>query len=89
MYKILSYLLSFADFWPTKFMSAFASSPILNISIVSFSSSLNRLNALTAVHKLVSVDNAQNLSLSFSLAKLASLLKMPSLKVDMYLILTV
>ena len=37
-------------------------SPILNISIVSFSSSLNRLNALGAFRKLEPIGNAQKLS---------------------------
>ena len=40
-------------------------SPILNISIVSFSSNLNALNALSAGHKLVPIDNPQSLNLIF------------------------
>ena len=41
-------------------------SPTLSISIVSFSSNLNnRLNALSAFHKLEPIGNAQNLSLGF------------------------
>ena len=39
--------------------------PILDISIVSFSSNLNRLNPLSACHKLEPIGNAQNLSLGF------------------------
>ena len=39
--------------------------PILKMSIILFSSNLNRLNALSACHKLGLIGNAQNLSLGF------------------------
>ena len=62
--KIFSYLTSFADFPPNWCLHLLRSS-ILNISIVSFSSNLNILNALSACHKLEPIGNAQNLSLGF------------------------
>ena len=60
VYKILSYLLSFENFSSTKRLSC-----LLNIANVSFSSSLNRLNALSPYQKFVHFDNAYNLSPRF------------------------
>ena len=71
IYKIFSYLLSFANFSSTKFEFAFSffSHTITNISHnisnVSFSSSLNRLNAFSHYQKFVLFGNAQNLSSGF------------------------
>ena len=71
IYKIFSYLLSFANFSSTEFVfdSAFFSHTICNIpnSIynVSFSSSLNRLNTFSHYQKLALIANAQNLSSGF------------------------
>ena len=66
IYKIFSYLVSFADFPPNLYLLLLRSS-ILNISIVSFSSNLIRLNALSAYPKLEPTGNAQNLSLGLIL----------------------
>ena len=66
IYKIFSYLLSFANFNFTKFVFAFAffshtiSNISPNISNVSFSCSLNRLNAFTHYQKFLLIGNAQN-----------------------------
>ena len=64
---------------------------MLDISIFSLSSSLNRLNALSACHKLEPIGNAQNLSSSFICrdkhSTPTSLIKVPSMKVGVYLIL--
>ena len=71
IYKIFSYLLSFANFSSTKFVFAFAffshtiSNISHNISNVLFSSSLNRLNAFSHYQKFVLFGNAQNLSSGF------------------------
>ena len=71
IYKIFSYLLSFANFSSTEFVFAFAflSHTISNISRnssnVSFSSTLNRLNAISHYQKFVHIGSAQNLSSSF------------------------
>ena len=65
-------------------------SPILSICIFSLSTNLNRLNALSACHKLEPIDNAQNLSSSFICrdkhSTPTSLIKVPSMKVGVYLI---
>ena len=47
---------------PPNLRLLFLCSPILNISIVSFSSSLNRLNALSAFRQLEPIGNAQKLT---------------------------
>ena len=63
---------------------------MLDISIFSLSSSLNRLNALSACHKLEPIGNAQNLSSSFICWDKHSTpksIKVPSVKVGVYLIL--
>ena len=63
---------------------------MLDISIFSLSSSLNRLNALSACHKLEPIGNAQNLSSSFicwDKHSTAKSIKVPSMKVGVYLIL--
>ena len=39
--------------------------PILNISIVSLSSSLNRFNALSACHELLPIGNVQRTALQY------------------------
>ena len=63
--KTSSYLVKFAYFPPNLCLLLFRS-PTLSISIVSFSSNLkNRLNALSAFHKLEPIGNAQSLSLGF------------------------
>ena len=64
IYKIFSYLVSFADFPPNLYLLLLRSSK-LNISVVLFSSNLIRLNALSACLKLEPTGNAQNLSLGF------------------------
>ena len=65
IYKIFCYLLSFENFGSTKFISAFASFSNTKYFDVSFSSSLNRLNALSPYQKVVQIDNAQNLGSGF------------------------
>ena len=71
IYKIFFYLLSFGNFSSTKFVFALAffartiSNISHNISNVSFSSSLNRLNAFRHYQKFVLISNAQNLSSGF------------------------
>ena len=59
IYKLFSYLLSFTDFRSTDLCLLLLRSVTLNISIVLFSSSLNRLNALITCHKLEPIDNAR------------------------------
>ena len=71
IYKIFSYLLSFANFSSTEFgfVFAFFSHTIFNISLnipnVSLSSGLNRLKAFSHYQKFVLIGNAQNLSSGF------------------------
>ena len=71
IYKIFSYLLSFANFSSSEFVFAFAffshtiSNISHNISNDSFSSSLNRSNAFSHCQKFVIIGNAQNLSSGF------------------------
>ena len=71
IYKIFSYLLSFANFSSTEFVFALAFSSHTisnisnNISNISFSSSLNRSNAFSHYKKFVLIGNAQNLSSGF------------------------
>ena len=71
IYKIFSYLLSFANFSSTEFVFVFAffSHTISNISRkisnVSLSRGLNRLKAFSHYQKFVLIDNAQNLSSGF------------------------
>ena len=77
-------------------MFAFAISCLLKIFNASFSSSLNRLSALSLYPKFVPIDNSSEFN--FYLAKLcnrdehcstASLIKVPPLKVGVHLILEV
>ena len=63
--KIFSYLVSFTGFRSTEFTLALALSSHTKNFHFSLSSSLNRLNAWSACHKLELIDNAQNLSSSF------------------------
>ena len=63
--KLFSYLLSFANFSSTKFMSAFVSFSNTKYSNISFSSNLNRLNTLSPYQKLVQISNAHNLGSGF------------------------
>ena len=65
IYKILSYLVSFADFTQTNLSLFLLRSPILHISIILFPISLNRLNTVLACHKLKPIGNAQNLNSNF------------------------
>ena len=65
IYKIFSYLLSFAYFSSTKSMFAFASFLNTTFFNVSFSSSLNRLHALSRYQKFVQIGHAQNLRSGF------------------------
>ena len=71
IYKMFSYLLSFANFSSNEFVFAFAffshtiSDISRNISNVPFSSSLNRLNAFSHYQNFVLIGNAQNLSSAF------------------------
>ena len=71
IYKIFSYLLSFLNFSSTEFVFAFAffshiiSNISHNISNVSFSSSLNRLNAFSYYQKFVLINNTQSLNSGF------------------------
>ena len=71
---------------------------MLNIDIVLFCSSLNRLNILIACHKIVPIGIAQNLSLlnqgllnevysKYNPCTTASLRKVPNVKVSVYLVL--
>ena len=72
IYKRFSYLRSFSDFSSTEFVFVFAffshtiSNFSRNISNVLFSSSLNRLNALSYYQTFVLISNAQNLSSGFT-----------------------
>ena len=89
--KILSYASALPAFVPSNLLLLYLYSPILNIFIFLRSSSLNRLNALSPCHKLEPIGNAQNLSSSFICGDKhstpTSLIKVPSTKVGVYLIL--
>ena len=67
IYKIFSYLLSFANFTSTEFVFVFEffshtiSNISRNISNVSLSSGLNRLNAFSHYQKFERIGNEQNL----------------------------
>ena len=71
IWKKFSYMLSFLNFISTEFVLHFVfflhtiSNISHNISNVSFSSSLNRLNAFSHYQKSVLISNAQNLSSGF------------------------
>ena len=100
IYKIFYYLLKFLNFSSTEFVLAFIffSHSILNISHnisnVSFSSSLNTLNAFSHYQKFYT--SAMHRTWVLALFRdrdkrctTASLIKVPPLKVDVYLILDV
>ena len=71
IYKIFSYLLSFANFSSTEFMFAFSffshtiSKMSRNISNVLFSCCLKRLNAFSHYQNIALIGNTQNLSSGF------------------------
>ena len=65
VYKIFAYLRSSAEFRSIEFMFDFASFSHTKRCVVSYSCSLNKLNALGACHKLEPIDSAQNLSSGF------------------------
>ena len=64
IYEIFSYFSSVTEFPPNLHLLLLRW-PTLNISIVSFSSNLNRWYTLSACHRLEPIGNAQNLSLGF------------------------
>ena len=53
------------NFVPSNLCLILLLSPILNVSIVSYSCSLNKLNALGACQKLGPIESAQKLSSGF------------------------
>ena len=65
IYKKLSYIVSFVDFPSTKFMLASASFSHTKHFHYFLCSSLSRLKAFSACHKLVPISYAQNLSFGF------------------------
>ena len=96
IYKTFSYLLGFANFSSIKFVFAFAffsytiSNISHNISNVSFSSSLKRLNAFSHCQKFVLISDAQKVQALFrdkdKHCTTASLIKVPPLKVNVHVI---
>ena len=64
IYKIFSYLLSFANFSSTEFMFAFSFFSH-TISNVLFSCCLKRLNAFSHYQNIALIGNTQNLSSGF------------------------